>query len=324
MYICFIITFSITLALTAILCRLFIPVLKGHKVGQKILDIGPSWHKSKENTPTMGGIFFVAASVSTIAAASVFAFAGKEFPTKLFLTLFLCFSMSAVGILDDITKLRHKANGGLSAAAKFLLQLSVAAIYLLLSALFCDINTTLAIPFSGVSVDLGVFYYIIMLILICGVVNSVNLTDGIDGLAASVTGFVGVFFAAVALYYGYDDAVLLSGAIIGGCAGFLIFNFHPARVFMGDTGSLFLGAAVVSMAILCGSPLISLLAGLVYIIETLSVIIQVTVYKLTKKRVFKMAPIHHHFEKCGAGETQIVAGACIVTALACVLAWFGI
>ncbi|MBO4217645.1 MAG: phospho-N-acetylmuramoyl-pentapeptide-transferase [Clostridia bacterium] len=324
MYIYFIIVFSVTFSLTALLCRLFIPVLKGHKVGQKILDIGPSWHKSKENTPTMGGIFFVAASVSATAAAAFFAFYGKEFPARLFLTLFLCFAMSAVGIVDDLTKLRRKSNGGLSAAAKFILQLAVAAIYLLMSALFCDINTVLALPFTGTSVDLGIFYYIIMLILICGVVNSVNLTDGIDGLASSVTGFVGVFFAAAALFYGYDDAVLLSAAIIGGCAGFLIFNFHPARVFMGDTGSLFLGAAVVSMAILCGSPLISLLIGIVYIIETLSVIIQVSVYKLTKKRVFRMAPIHHHFEKCGASENQIVLVACLITVAAGVIAWFGL
>lgn len=324
MYICFIATFAVTFVLTAVLCRLFIPVLKGHKIGQKILDIGPSWHKSKENTPTMGGVFFVTAAVSSTACASVFAFYGKEFPTRLALTLFLCFAMSAIGITDDLSKLRKGKNEGLSAAAKFLLQLLAASIYLLLSALLCDINTVLAIPFFGVSVDLGVFYYFIMIILICGVVNSVNLTDGIDGLAASVTALVGVFFAAAALYYGYDDAVLLSAAVIGGCGGFLIFNFNPAKVFMGDTGSLFLGAAVVSMAILCGSPLISLVIGAVYVVETLSDILQVGCYKLTKKRIFKMAPFHHHLERCGMSEKSIVALACAVTVCFGALAWFGL
>ena len=323
MYLYFIITFAASMLITALLCKLFIPVLKGHRIGQKILDIGPSWHKPKENTPTMGGMFFVAAAVSVTAVASAFVFNGKGFPTKLALTLFLCFAMSAVGMADDVAKLRRGRNEGLSATAKFLLQFAVAVIYLLMSALFCDINTVMAIPFFGIEADLGVFYYFIMLILICGVVNSVNLTDGVDGLAASVTGFVGVFFAAVALYSGYDDAAVLSGAVIGGCAGFLIFNFHPAKVFMGDTGSLFLGAAVVSLAILCGSPLISLLIGLVYVIETVSVILQVTSYKLFKKRIFLIAPIHHHFERLGASENAIVLAACALTVVAGVAAWFG-
>ena len=324
MYLYFIITFAVTMLITALLSKLLIPVLRGHKIGQKILDVGPSWHKSKENTPTMGGMFFVAAAVSVTSVVSVFVFSGRGFPTKLALTLFLCFAMSAVGMLDDVTKLHKGKNEGLSATAKFLLQLLVAVIYLLMSALFCDINTVMAIPFFGVEADLGVFYYFIMLILICGVVNSVNLTDGVDGLAASVTGFVCVFFASVALYFGYDDAAIFSGAVIGGCAGFLIFNFHPAQVFMGDTGSLFLGAAVISLAVLCGTPLISLVIGIVYVIETLSVMLQVTSYKLFKKRIFLITPIHHHFEKLGVSENKIVTGACALTVLAGVAAWFGI
>ena len=187
------------------------------------------------------------------------------------------------------------------------------------------IDTTLAIPFSDIKLELGIWYYVVAILLITGMVNGVNLTDGIDGLSSSVTAVVSAFFAVAAFAAEMPELSALAATVIGGTVGFLMYNFYPAKVFMGDTGSLYLGGMVVGMAFMLGSPLIIIIAGFVYICEIASDILQVGYFKLTHgKRLFKMAPIHHHFEKCGWSEVKIVAVFATVAALFCVLAWFGI
>jgi phospho-N-acetylmuramoyl-pentapeptide-transferase len=217
----------------------------------------------------------------------------------------------------------------LTARQKYLLQLLAAGLFLLLLGLTDVIGTTLYIPFAGVEWDLGFFYYIFALLLLTGIVNAVNLTDGIDGLSSSVTLVVGMFLSAAAFFSSQvqnPTAVRVLGAcLIGGTLGFLVYNFYPARIFMGDTGSLFLGAMVVGSTLVMGNPLIIVVCGIIYICETASVILQVGYFKLTHgKRLFKMAPIHHHFEKCGWNEIRIVAVFSAVTALFCAAAWFGL
>ncbi len=301
----------LTFVLTVLISRRLIPALKSRKMGQKILDIGPRWHKSKEGTPTMGGLAFIISSLTVGAVLSVIIALkdGAETAWPFVFTLALGLAGGLIGCIDDAAKLRNQRNDGLTASQKFLLQLVAAALYLFGMSLVCKTGTALHIPYFDVTLELGVGYYVLSLILICGVMNSVNLTDGIDGLASSVTLAVGVFFAVCGFFGGTTDASLVSlGAIlIGACAGFLVYNINPARVFMGDTGSLFLGGLVVGGAYMMGEPLIVIVCGLVYIIETASVMLQVTYFKLTHgKRLFKMSPIHHHFEKCGWSENKVV------------------
>ena len=213
-----------------------------------------------------------------------------------------------------MAKFSHGQNQGLTAAQKYLLQLFAAGLFLFGARMFGYLDTVLLIPFTNICIDLGIFYYVFSLILITGTVNAVNLTDGIDGLASSVTMIVCVFFSIVGLFKGYSDIALLAGCGVGGCLGFLVYNFHPARVFMGDTGSLFLGGLVVALAYMIGSPLLIVPVGIIYMAETLSVMLQVGYFKLTHgKRLFKMSPIHHHFEKCGWGEVKIVSVFSMIT-----------
>lgn len=313
-------------ALTAILTRILIPKLKSMKLGQQILDIGPRWHKSKEGTPTMGGISFIIASVVTfVVMAVVMAVGGVSDGLELAVIVIVFALVSgAVGIVDDLTKFKNHRNEGLTAAQKYLLQLISAGLFLAALKLTGNLSTELVIPYLDISVELGIFYYIFAILLITGVVNAVNLTDGIDGLASSVTLAVGAFFAVTAFTAGLVSTAVVSGITMGACLGFLVYNFYPARVFMGDTGSLFLGGLAVGMAFMINNPLIIVVVGIVYICEAASVILQVGCYKLTKKRIFKMAPIHHHFEKCGWSELRIVGVFSLVTVIAGVLAYLGI
>lgn len=311
-----------TFGITVIISRKLIPILKSRKMGQTILEIGPRWHKSKEGTPTMGGLAFIAASVIVGITASVYLSIIDGVRAALPISFTLAFGVicGLIGCIDDSAKLRKKQNEGLTAPQKYLLQLVASALYLLGMTLVCEIDTVLYIPFVGAEIDFGVWYYIIALLLLTGVNNAVNLTDGIDGLCSSVTLVVGLFFTAVGYMNGLaepDGAVLILGAIlIGSCGGFLVYNFYPARVFMGDTGSLFLGGLVVGGAFMINNPLLVLVFGLVYVIEAASVILQVGYFKLTHgKRLFKMAPIHHHFEKCGWSEIKIVVAASLLTAV---------
>jgi len=311
----------------AVLGRIFIPVLKSYKVGQKIREIGPRWHKSKEGTPMMGGLFFIVPVVLTMLVYAFLCMDFAENGVRFLLSVALALANGAIGFTDDSRKLFKKQNEGLRASEKFMLQLIAAALYLLGMAYFGGLSTSLYIPFFNVSFELGNFYYVIALLVIVGVTNAVNLTDGIDGLASSVTAVVSAFFAVSAIAALNESAFYLAGALFGGCIGFLVYNLNPARIFMGDTGSLFLGGAVCALAFLMDNPLIILVAGIIYIIEAASVILQVLYFKITKKitgegkRLFKMSPIHHHFERSGWSENKIVIVFCLISALACILAY---
>lgn len=320
----------LTLILTVLVSRWLIPILKSRKMGQKILEIGPRWHKGKEGTPTMGGLAFITAAAVTAILAAVIA--GIRGETERLIPFFCVFGYALlnglIGVIDDRAKLRKKQNEGLTAAQKYLLQLMAAALFLLVLHLSGQWQTTLEIPYFHITLELGVFYYIIALLLLTGIVNSVNLTDGIDGLAAGVTLVVGAFFVAAA-WWGIESRSLslamLGALMTGATLGFLVYNFYPARVFMGDTGSLFLGGMVIGGAFLLGSPLLVVVFGIVYICETASVILQVTYFKLAHgKRLFRMAPIHHHLEQCGWSEVKIVSVCMTVTAVFCALAWLGL
>lgn len=328
----FVAALILTFALTAAISHKLIPVLKSKKMGQKILEIGPRWHKSKEGTPTMGGIAFIAATVIVAALACIASALWGDIGSVLPFVYVLLYGVlnGLIGVIDDSAKLRKKQNEGLTARQKYLLQLVAAALFLILMSVTGIVHTTLYIPFVGVTWDLGFFYYVIALLLLTGMVNSINLTDGIDGLASGVTLVVGIFFAAAAFFASQAASVapalsLIGATLIGGTLGFLVYNFYPARVFMGDTGSLYLGGMVVGASFLLGNPLIVVVCGIVYICETASVMLQVTYFKLTHgKRLFRMAPIHHHFEQCGWSEVKIVSVFTAVTALACLVAWFGL
>ena len=307
--------------LTGILLKVFIPKLKSMKMGQPISETGPRWHKSKEGTPTMGGLFFIVPILLVLALVSVIKPDMFDLG-KLWITAVSSALFGLVGIVDDLAKLKKRENEGLRPWQKFFLQVLVASAYVGIMAGKGYLTTSIYIPFFKATVEFGFFYYVISVILICGIVNSVNLTDGIDGLAASVTALVCIFFIVMSSISGNGTASLTSGAVLGGCIGFLIFNFHPAKVFMGDTGSLFLGGAVVGIAFIYGSPLIILAVGIVYVFETASVILQVGSYKIFHKRLFKMAPFHHHLEKCGYTENRIVITAAVATCIAAVLCGF--
>lgn len=334
----FIIVLLSVFALTAFLLRLIIPVLKSHKLGQPIKDIGPRWHKSKEGTPVMGGIGFILATLIVLLIISIVSWIRGTVAelVPLALALGLAVANGMIGFFDDYCKLLKKQNEGLKAYQKYLLQLVVAAVYLLFMSITGNLSIEFFIPFVKKTIVLDgylkILYYAIALLLITGIVNSVNLTDGIDGLAASVTAVVGGFFAVLAFYISRTNHAagrslsLLSSSVVGGTLGFLVYNWNPARVFMGDTGSLYLGGAVVGAAFMLNRPLVILIAGFVYVFEAISVILQVGVFKLSgrKKRLFKMAPFHHHLEKCGWKEVTIVCVFTLLTVGFCVAAWFSI
>lgn len=310
---------GVCLVLTVILATVFIPVLKSVKMGQKILDIGPRWHKSKEGTPTMGGLFFL---VPILGIGVVLSFTEKE-PLLLVHLAFLL-ANAAIGFVDDYVKFFKKQNEGLTPPQKMVLQFAAATAYVFALKTFGVIDTVLRLPFSENVWELPLPVYLVLAIIgIVFTVNSVNLTDGIDGLAASVTAVVMVFMAALSFKTQNVPGLAVSLLTVGGMLGFLVYNFHPAKVFMGDTGSLFLGAAVSSMAFILDCPILLVFTGFVYYVESFSVIIQVTSFKLTGKRVFKMSPIHHHFEMCGWSETKIVTVFSVTAALLCAVGSFG-
>lgn len=324
MTILYIATMVLTYLLTVLSLRILIPKLRSMKMGQKILDIGPRWHKSKEGTPTMGGLGFVIPVIVVSTGAMIYMRVNEMSSSvvPLLLTLMLATSNCIIGVIDDLTKFKKQQNEGLTASQKFALQLAMAGAFLALMKLYGDIDTSISLPFSDFELELGWLYYVFALVFVTGMINSVNLTDGIDGLASSVTLVVAIFFSVLAFTFAGVEFAVLAALMIGATTGFLMYNFHPARVFMGDTGSLFLGGLVAGAAFMINQPLIVAMAGIVYICEVMSDIIQVGVYKLTHKRVFKMAPIHHHFEKCGWNEIKVVVVFSIVTAVFCVLAFY--
>lgn len=317
----FAISIALSLIITLVLEKKFIPFLMRIKMGQVILDIGPRWHKSKEGTPTMGGIFFISAiTVVTLLCGAYFAVVDGNWAALITLVMMLLFG--AIGFIDDYTKFVKKQNKGLTAIQKLVLQFIVSGGYIAAMASLGYIGTALKLPFTDVTLELGVFYYILSTIFIAFTVNSVNLTDGIDGLAGSVTLVITVLFSIFAIKSGDMTLTALVGATAGGLIGFLFYNINPARIFMGDTGSLFLGGFVVGIAYYFDCPILIFISGLWYIIESVSVMIQVFSFKVFHKRVFKMTPIHHHFEMIGWSEHKIVRTFAIFTAVLCIVAYF--
>ena len=314
--------FGIAFLVTAAIGPAVIHYLRKMKFGQKILEIGPKWHMNKQNIPTMGGFMFIIGIAVAVAAGNLMI--GSAQVSSLAI-LGLAAAYGAVGLVDDYAKIKKRENAGLTARQKLVLQILVAAAFIVILFLESDGLPKLWVPFTEIEIGLPWPVYIIFAaFVIVGADNAVNLTDGIDGPAAGVTLPVAVFFAAVGILRGDLGVTIFAAALAGGLAGFLLYNFNPAKVFMGDTGSLFLGGAVAGLAFACDMPLILLLVGLVYIVETLSVILQVTYFKVSGgKRLFKMAPIHHHFEMCGWGEKKIVLIFSGVTMLLCFLAYFG-
>lgn len=317
---------SIIVALAAFQLALFlgfklIPILRALKAGQSIREVGPTWHNNKAGTPMMGGLMFVAASLVCLLACLPWM---TDYTVFYVMALAMCFGF--VGFLDDFAKIRHHQNLGLTSLQKAMLQMAVSAVFLYAMYRSGAMDTHLYIPFWNVSFQLHPIVYIFFaMFVMVGCVNAVNLTDGVDGLSSSVTIPVMVFFTAASLKLGRTDLAILPASLIGGLLAYLCFNWHPAKLFMGDTGSLFLGGVVCTMAFALEMPLILILAGFVYICETISVILQVGYFKLTHgKRLFKMAPIHHHFEMCGWKEEKIVLTFAGFSAIMCILAWFGI
>lgn len=325
-FIALLVTVVSAFLITSVIGMWLIPFLRRLHFGQTILDIGPAWHKSKQGTPTMGGIMFIAGITIAILAGWLtlelseqgVADASATGSFYLWGGLLMALAFGLIGFLDDYISVVKKQNLGLKAGQKSLAQLLVAVVYLAAQQIFAP-TTSFWLPFIG-DLDIGIFYYPLMLFIIVGTVNAVNLTDGIDGLDASVTMVAAMGFMVIASIAGFSQMNLLAAALAGGCLGFLVWNFHPAKVFMGDTGSLFLGGMVVALAFGLRRPLLLVFIGIVYVVETLSDIIQIGSVKLTGKRVFKMAPIHHHFEMSGWSEVKIVAVFSAVTAVGCLIA----
>ena len=296
-------------AITALLGRWLIPELHKLKFGQTIREIGPKWHKNKQGTPTMGGLMFIlGVAVAMMACLPVFYTLGVEetflMKVKVFAGLGMAVAFGAIGFMDDYISILKKRNLGLTEKQKLVLQFAVAAAYFLSLGLAGEPTAT-TIPFVG-QLDLGWFYYILAAIVLVGLVNAVNFTDGIDGLNSTVSFFVFLALSLCAGALSMTGLTALGLAAAAGCVGFLLWNWHPAKVFMGDTGSLFLGGMVGALAFGLDMPILLLPVGLVYWAEILSVVLQVTYFKSTHgKRLFKMSPIHHHFEMCGWSEVKI-------------------
>ena len=320
-----ILSFIVAFGVAAIVGQILIPLLRKWKAGQSIREDGPTWHMSKQGTPTMGGLMFI------LAIGVALALAGWEELRRgnwnhwyvfLFALVF-----GAIGFIDDFQKLRHHANEGLTAPQKFLLQLAAAIVFTTLLRREGYLTPDLYIPFLNVEI-VGIPWVVFMVFaafVMVGTVNAVNLTDGIDGLATGVTIPVALFYMAVSAWFGRTDLAVLSAALAGGLAAFLIYNFHPAKVFMGDTGSLFLGGMVCGLAFALDIPLVIPIIGLVYVAEVLSDIIQVVYFKKTGgKRFFRMAPLHHHLEMGGWSETKLFCVFSGATLLLCGLAFLGV
>ena len=304
----------ISFAISVVLGPVIIPFLRRLKMGQTERTEGVQSHLKKAGTPTMGGVIFL------IATAITALFYVGDYP-KIIPVLFLTLGFGIIGFLDDYLKVVLKRSDGLLPWQKFLLQVVLTAIFVFYIVKYTDISLTMRIPFwSGHFLNLGWLAVPVLFFAVIGTVNGVNFTDGLDGLASSVTLIVAVFFTGVSI--GMKSGIEpITGAVVGGLMGFLLFNVYPAKVFMGDTGSLALGGFVAGTAYVMQMPLFILLVGLIYLIEVLSVIIQVTYFKATHgKRIFKMAPIHHHFELCGWSETRVVAVFSVITAVMCMVA----
>lgn len=309
----------ISFIISVIITKVEIPVLK-RKAGQNIREDGPQSHLSKAGTPSMGGIaIIIAASLTTIGAAVM----GKIDGLGCAIILLVFVGFGLIGFFDDYLKVIKKNNLGLRAYQKFGLQTILSVILAVYLANYTEGSTSVYIPFADIYVNFGILYIPFVVFVVLAMTNAVNLTDGLDGLASGVTAFISLFFAVAGFTYGIVTGAYFCSAMCGACLGFLVFNRNPAKVFMGDTGSLALGGGLAAAAILMKLELLLPIVGLLYVIEALSVVLQVGYFKISGgKRIFKMAPIHHHFEKCGFSEVQVVAGFWIFAVLCCVAGFF--
>ena len=321
----------VAFVISAVIGKFLVPALRRWKAGQSIKEDGPTWHMSKQGTPTMGGLMFILATIIVVLVVNGPAILSGDWTSVIVLVFALVFG--AIGFLDDYAKIKKKENTGLTAGQKFLLQLAVAILFIALLRKCGILSPNLYVPFFGVELHLPwVVYLIFAVLVITGTVNAVNITDGLDGLSISVTLPVCAFFAAAFGWAwvkwqqsGTAGMAVFAAALFGGLVGFLLYNHYPAKVFMGDTGSLFLGGAVCGMAFALDMPLILILVGIIYIIETLSDIIQVTYFKATHgKRIFRMAPLHHHLEMGGWNEKKVVFVFASISLVFCILAFFGV
>ena len=308
----------IAFVISAILCPIVIPFLHKLKFGQQVRDDGPQAHLKKQGTPTMGGLVIL----SSIIITSLLYL--KDYP-KIIPVLFVTAGFGVIGFLDDYIKIVMKRSEGLNPGQKLAGQIIITGIFAYYIITSDEIGTQMLIPFTGQYLVMPVWLFVpALFFIVLGTDNGVNFPDGLDGLCTSVTILVATFFTIVAI--GENSGISpITGAVVGSLLGFLLFNVYPARVFMGDTGSLALGGFVASSAFMMQMPLFIAVVGLIYLVEVLSVIIQVTYFKKTGgKRIFKMAPIHHHFELCGWSETRVVAVFSIITAILCLVAYLGL
>lgn len=308
-------TLIVSFAVTAAFMPMLIPFLRRLKFGQSILEDGPAWHAKKQGTPTMGGLGMI---LGFACACLIFIHSLKGLAVAACAVLF-----GVVGFVDDYIKVVKKRNQGFTPIQKFAAQTAVSLAFALYI-YFVEGQSSTLIPFAGKYWNMGWVYIIFVMFVLLAASNSVNLTDGLDGLAASVTTVAAIFFTVACTLTGEADVGAVIAAAAGACVGFLIYNFYPAKVFMGDTGSLFLGGALGAAAVASGLELFLIIGGFVFLFETLSVIIQVTYFKKTGKRVFKMTPIHHHFEMCGWKETKIVLVFSAVTLVLCIICYYGL
>lgn len=306
-----IIAFVLSLGVSLLLGPLIIPMLHKLKFGQNIREEGPKNHLKKAGTPTIGGLIFI---TSTIVSMIIMRYKPSD---EGMIVMYGMLAFGLIGFLDDMLKIIHKHNEGLTSKQKFLLQLLFSVIAAWYG--YTVIGTKISVLFTNVQVNLGCFFIPFVMFYFVALTNAVNLTDGLDGLNASVTIIVMIFFALVSFKTGHESVSVFSVALIGGLIGFLKYNKYPAKVFMGDTGSIALGGAISTILLILKNPLIIIIVGGIYVLETVSVIIQVTYYKKTKKRFFKMAPIHHHFEQLGWSEVKIVIVFSAITAILCLV-----
>lgn len=320
MYISIGIIIVIAFLISVVITKLEIPVLK-RKAGQNIREDGPQSHLSKAGTPSMGGIaMIIAAAVASAVGCLIFGGNGDKnviAETVVIIVVFAGFGL--IGFFDDYLKVIKKNNLGLRAYQKFGLQIVFSVILAVYLAKYSAGSTAVFIPFANIYVDFGIMYIPFIVFVMLAMTNAVNLTDGLDGLASGSTAFISLFFAVTGMMYGICSGSFFCSALCGACLGFLVFNKNPAKVFMGDTGSLALGGGLAAAAIVMKLELMLPIAGLLYVIEALSVVIQVGYFKISGgKRIFKMAPIHHHFEKCGYSEVQVVVAFWIFAILCCI------
>lgn len=308
-----IVSFAVSVIVAYLLAPLVLPILSRLKFGQTVREDGPASHLSKNGTPTMGGIIFIA---STLIGAVI----TRRFSSEMSFAMSFMLLFGLVGFLDDYIKVVLKRSLGLRAYQKILLQLVFAIVLAIYQRNTSAMGTELIIPFyRNETLDLGIFYIPFLVFVIIAITNSVNLTDGLDGLASSVTFVVAAFFSLIAVYMGYGHLAIFMSAVAGGCLGFLRVNRFPAKVFMGDTGSMALGGAVAAAAVILNLSLFIPIVGFIYFAESLSVIIQVFSFKIFKKRVFKMSPIHHHFELSGWKELKVVKVFYLTTLVLCII-----